>query len=213
MASPRRSSATADLSRLHAGALRIVISHELGTFYTFGQQAIPDGCRRPGEHDPRDAKWAANPLAQFLNLCCASVCDRPESFKPRPQMLQFATFAKTANEGLPVDGSDGFQHPCGHVGQLAKRLLGRREETLEFGDGGRPLLAFDADRLIAAHGVSSNPAGFLLDCRRERASGERLVFRLGLDEGRSLDVERFPSDVDGLLEPSVRLRRFLKAPP
>ncbi len=100
-------------------------------------------------------------------------------------MLQFATFAKTANEGLPVDGSDGFQHPCGHVGQLAKRL----------------------------HGVSSNPAGFLLDCRRERASGERLVFRLGLDEGRSLDVERFPSDVDGLLEPSVRLRRFLKAPP
>jgi hypothetical protein len=110
------------------------------------------------------------PAAQFLNLCYASVCDRPESFKPRPQMLQFATLAKTAHEGLPVDGSDGFQHPCGHVGQLAKRLLGRREETLEFGDGGRSLLAFDADRLVAAHGVSSNPAGFLLDCRRERAA-------------------------------------------
>ncbi len=119
-------------------------------------------------------------------------------------MLQFATFAKTANEGLPVDGSDGFQHPCGHVGQLAKRLLGRREETLEFGDGGRSLLAFDADRLVAAHGVSSNPAGFLLDCRRERASGERVALGLRLDEGRSLDVERLPGDPDCMLEPGMR---------
>jgi len=92
-------------------------------------------------------------------------------------------------------------------------VLVHREETLQFGDGGRSLLALDADRQIAAHGVTSNPADFLLDCCREPASRERLVFCLGLPEGRSLDVERFPSDVDGLLEPSVRLRRFLKAPP
>jgi len=48
--------------------LRIVIPHELGSFYAFGQQGIPDGCRRPGEHDPRDAKWTTNPVAPFVNL-------------------------------------------------------------------------------------------------------------------------------------------------
>lgn len=60
-------------------------------------------------------------------------------------MHQLAPLAKTANKSLPVDGYDGFQHPCGHVGQLAHRLLRRREEALEFGDGGRALLAFDAE--------------------------------------------------------------------
>jgi hypothetical protein len=30
-------------------------------------------------------------------------------------MLQFPVLAKAANEGLPVDGYDGFQHPCRHV--------------------------------------------------------------------------------------------------
>jgi len=41
-------------------------------------------------------------------------------------MLQFAALANAPNEGLPVD-YDRFQYPCGHVGQLAKRLLGCRE--------------------------------------------------------------------------------------
>ncbi len=128
-------------------------------------------------------------------------------------MLQFAALAKAANEGLPVDGYDGFQHPCGHVGQLAKRLLRRREETLELGDGGRPLLALDADRLVAADGVGANPAGFLLDGRRERASGERVVFRLGLDEGRPLDVESFTDSLNSLLELSVRGLRVKESLP
>ena len=118
-------------------------------------------------------------------------------------MLQLAALQKAANEGLPVDGYDGFQDSCGHVGQLAKRLIGRREEALELGDGGRSLLAFDADCLIAVHGNSSNPVGFLLDCR-ERANGERVALGLRLNEGRPLDVERLPGDPDCMLEPGMR---------
>ncbi len=85
-------------------------------------------------------------------------------------MLQFAALAKAANEGLPVDGYDGFQHPCGHVGQLAKRLLVRREETLEFSDCGRALLALGAQRLVAADSFGPCSGSFLFDYRRARAS-------------------------------------------
>ena len=119
-------------------------------------------------------------------------------------MLKFTALANTAHEGLPVDGYDGFQHPCGHIGQLAKRLLGRREETLEFSDGSRALLAFDAERLVAADGFGPCSGSFLFDCRRERVGGECHAFRLGLDEGRPLDVERLPGDPDCMLEPGVR---------
>ena len=119
-------------------------------------------------------------------------------------MLQLAVLAEAANKGLPVDSDDGFQHPGGHIGQLAKRLLVRREEMLKFGDGGRSLLAFDAERLIVADGLGTCSSGFFLDRRRERASGKRLAFRLGLDEGRPLDVERLPGDPDCMLEPGVR---------
>jgi len=45
-------------------------------------------------------------------------------------MLQFAALAKAANEGLAVDGYDGFQHSCGHVEQLAERLLPAPEQTM-----------------------------------------------------------------------------------
>jgi hypothetical protein len=33
-------------------------------------------------------------------------------------MLQFAVLAKAADEGLPVDGSDGFQHSCHGLGYI-----------------------------------------------------------------------------------------------
>jgi hypothetical protein len=128
-------------------------------------------------------------------------------------MLQFAALAKAADDGLPVDGYDGFQHPCGHVGQLAKRLLVRREETLEFSDGGRSLLAFDAERLVAADGVGTCSGRFLFDCRRERASGECLTFRLGLDEGRPLDVESFTGYLNSLPELGMRGLRVKESLP
>ena len=87
-------------------------------------------------------------------------------------MLQLAALAKAANEGLPVDGYDGFQHPCDHILQLAKRLLGRREKTLEFGDGSRSLLTLGAQRLVAVDGVRPGVSGFFLDRRRERTGGK-----------------------------------------
>src|ERR1700724_2848002 len=68
-------------------------------------------------------------------------------------MFQLAALAKAANKGVPVDAYDGFQHPCDHVGQLGKRLLGRREETLKFGDGGRSLLEFDGRVWVRPDGV------------------------------------------------------------
>ncbi len=119
-------------------------------------------------------------------------------------MLQFAALAKAANEGFPVDGYDSCQHRYGHVGQLAKRLLVRWEETLEFGDGGFSLLALHTERLVVAHSFRTCSGGFFLDGRRERASGECHAFRLGLDEGRPLDVERLPGDPDCMLEPGMR---------
>jgi len=114
-------------------------------------------------------------------------------------MLQFAALTDAVDEGLTVDCSDGYYHSCHGLCQRAEGLFRCREQALQFGDGGGSLLALDADRLIAAHGVSSNPAGFLLDGRRERASGERLAFRLGLDEGRSLDFERLADYLDRML--------------
>jgi hypothetical protein len=86
--------------------------HELGAFYSFGQQGIPDGRRRPREYDPRDAKWAANPLAPFVDLCGVGGCHRPEPFKSRAQMLQLAALAKAPHQGLAFDCYDGFQYPC-----------------------------------------------------------------------------------------------------
>jgi hypothetical protein len=128
-------------------------------------------------------------------------------------MLQLAALAKAANEGLSVDGYDGFQHARGHAGQLAKRLLGHREETLEFSDGSRALLAFDAERLVAADGFGPCSGSFLFDCRRERVGGECLAFRLGLDEGRPLDVEGFPGSLNGSLELSMPRPRIKKSLP
>jgi hypothetical protein len=116
-------------------------------------------------------------------------------------MLQFAALAKAANDGLPVDRDDRFQHPS-----YRHRLLGRREETLEFGDGGRPLLTFGAQRPVAADGFRPGVSGFFLYCRGERASGERLALDLRLSERGPLNVERLPGDLDRLLEPSVCLR-------
>ena len=128
-------------------------------------------------------------------------------------MLQFAALAKAAKEGLALDGYDRLQHSCHGLCQRAKRLLRCREETLEFGDGGRSLLAFDAERLVAAEGFSSNPAGFLLDCRWERTSGERLVFRLGLDEVRPFEVQRVAGKLYRIVESQVGLPGLLKVPP
>jgi hypothetical protein len=128
-------------------------------------------------------------------------------------VLQFAALADAAHQGLAVDGYDGFQHPCGHVGQLAKSLLGRRKETLEFGDGGRSLLALDAERLVVPQSFRPCSGGFLYDRRRERASGKRLAFRLGLDEGRPLDVEPLPDNLDCVLEVSMCRSRIKESLP
>jgi hypothetical protein len=128
-------------------------------------------------------------------------------------MLQLAVLAEAANKGLPVDSYDGFQHPGGHIGQLAKRLLVRREEMLKFGDGGRSLLAFDAERLIVADGLGTCSSGFFLDRRRERASGKRLAFRLGLDECKSLDVKGFSGSLNSSLELNVRGLRVKESLP
>jgi len=92
-------------------------------------------------------------------------------------------------------------------------LFRRREEPLEFGEGGRSLLTLGAKGLIAEDGFRPGVSGFFLDGRRETANGERLVFRLGLHEGRPLDVERPPGDLDGVLESRVCLFGFRKTLP
>jgi hypothetical protein len=56
-------------------------------------------------------------------------------------------------------------------------------------------------------------SGFFLDGRREGTNGKRVALRLRLDEGRPLDVERPPGDLDRMLEPGVGVRRFFKVPP
>ena len=127
-----------------------------------------------------------------------------KALEASPQLLQFAALAKAPHEGLPVNGYDGRQHPCDHVGQLAKRLLGRREETLEVCDGGFSLLALHTERLVAADALGTCSGSFLFDRGRERPSGKCLAFRLGLDEGRPLGVERLPGDPDCMLEPGMR---------
>jgi hypothetical protein len=86
---------------------------------------------------------------------------------------------------------------------LTQRLSRCPEQTLQVGDGGRSLLAFDAERLVMADGFRPGAGGFLLDGRRERASGAYLAFRLGLDEGRPLDFECLPGDLDCMVEPDV----------
>ena len=79
--------------------------------------------------------------------------------------------------------------------------------------GGRPLLTLGAQRLVSAEGFRPWPAGFFLDGRREGTGGKRVALRLRLDEGRPLDVERLPCDLDRVLEPSVCLLSFFKAAP
>jgi hypothetical protein len=128
-------------------------------------------------------------------------------------MLQFVALAKAANEGLPVDDYDGFQDSCHGLCQWAEGLFRRREETLEFGDGGRPLLTFGNQRPVAADGFRPGVSGFFLYCRRERASGERLTLDFRRSERGPLNVERLPGDLDRLLEPSVCLPSLFKAPP
>jgi hypothetical protein len=54
---------------------------------------------------------------------------------------------------------------------------------------------------LMADGFRPGAGGFLLDGRRERASGAYLAFRLGLDEGRPLEFECLPGDLDCMVEP------------
>jgi len=86
----------------------MVVPYELRGFHGFGEQRIPDGCRRPGERDPRKAEWPANTLAPFVNLCGVGVGDRPEPLEPRAELLQFAALTDAVDEGFTVDGSDGL---------------------------------------------------------------------------------------------------------
>jgi hypothetical protein len=93
---------------LYARCLGIVIPHELRGFHGFGEQSITDGCRRPGERDPRDADFATNSLAPFPDLCYVCVGLLAEPLEPRAELLQFATLTDAVDEGLPVDYADGF---------------------------------------------------------------------------------------------------------
>jgi hypothetical protein len=92
---------------------------------------------------------------------------------------------------------------------LAQSLSRCPEQTLQVGDGGRSLLAFDAERLVMADGFRPGAGGFLLDGRRERASGAYLAFRLGLDEP---DVPELRVK-ESLPEESVALVRVLGVVP
>jgi hypothetical protein len=87
----------------------------------------------------------AKPPAPLVNVCCAGVCHRPEPFKPSAQKLQLAALAKAEHEALTVDCYDSFQHSCHGFCQRAEDPFGRREQALQLGDGGRSLLALDAD--------------------------------------------------------------------
>jgi hypothetical protein len=66
---------------------------------------------------------------------------------------------------------------------------------------------------LMADGFRPGAGGFLLDGRRERASGAYLAFRLGLDEGRPLEFECLPGDLDCMVEPDVPGRRVKESLP
>ena len=96
---------------------------------------------------------------------------------------------------------------------MAQSLSRRQKQTLQVGYGGLSLLAFDAERLVMAHSFRTCSGSFLLDRRRERASGECHAFRLGLDEGRPLDVEGFSGSLKSSLELSMHGLRVKESLP
>jgi hypothetical protein len=123
-------------------------------------------------------------------------------------VLQFAALADAAHQGLAVDGYDGFQHPCGHVGQLAKSLLGRRKETLEFGEGRLSRVALEPEGLIAPHRFDAWLGRSVFDGGWQGMSGERISFYVDLAEREPFRVEPFPGYLDRALEVPIRLFCF-----
>jgi len=191
----------------------IVIPYEFGGFDGFGEQGIPDGSRRPAEPNPRDADGTTNSLVPLVNLCGVSVCHRPESFKPRAEVFQFAALADAAHQGLAVDCHDSFQHPCDHIWQLAKRLLGRREETLEFGEGRLSRVALEPEGLVAPHRFDAWLGRSAFDGGWQGMRGEGVPFDVDLDESQPFHLERFPGYADRALKASIHLLRSSEALP
>lgn len=153
----------------HAGAIGIVIPQESGGFYRCAEERIPGGRGRPGEGDPRNAEAPSCPSAPFVEFCLVRVRHHSKALESCRQVLQFASFTNATHEGFPVDTDDSLQQACGRLYERTQDLFRGRKQTLQVGDGGRSLLAFDAERLVAADGLGTCSGGFLFDRRRERA--------------------------------------------
>ncbi len=76
---------------------------------------------------------------------------RSKAFESSAEALQFAALTNAPHERFAVDCDDGLQRPCGHIWQLAKCLLGRREETLDFCEGRLSRVALEPEGLVAPH--------------------------------------------------------------
>ena len=193
---------------LYARCPGIVIPNERRRFHGFGEQRLPDGWRRPGEGDPRDAGRTANPLAPFRDLSFMGVGHRSKSFKSSAEVLQFAALTNATHEGFPIDRDDGLKQANGRLGQETEGLFTCRKQPLEFCDGGLSRLVLDPEGLVASDGVGPSIGSFLLDRRRETLGSEQLALGFSLLERRPFSGECLPSDPSRRCQARVRVLCF-----
>ena len=89
-----------------------MIPYELGGVYSFGQQGIPDGCRRPGECDSGYSERMANSPTPLVYLCRVRVGHGPKSFKSRAELLERSPTADTPTRAFgPASMQQSAQPP------------------------------------------------------------------------------------------------------
>lgn len=177
------------------------------------EEGLPDGCRRPGERNPRDANWTTDPLAPFVKLCCVRVSRCPEPFESITEMFQFSALTNAPHERVPVNGDGGFQQANGRLGQQRDGLLSGRKQPLEFGDGGLSGVALDPEGLVAPPRFDGRVCRIFFHCVWKRMGSEGTVFYFGLDERTPFDGEGLPGDLDRALEVPIGVLGFEKTLP
>ena len=183
------------------------LPYEFRGFRWRAEQGLPDGCRRPWEYDLRDADCTTNPLAPPPDISLVGVGHRFESFKSRPDVLEFAAFLDAPHERFPVNGDDGLQQANGRLDQQTDRLFRGRKQSLEFGEGRLSRVALEPEGLVAPHRFDAWLGRSVFDGGWQGMRGEGVPFDVDLDERQPFRVERRPGYLDRAVEvPSVLLR-------
>jgi len=123
-------------------------------------------------------------------------------------MLQFAALAKAADEGLPVDGYDGFQQANDRFGQQTEGLFRGRKQSLKFGDGGMSRVALDPEGLVPPPRFDGRVCRGFFHRMWKRMGCEGTAFYVGLDERTAFDGEGLLGDLDRALEVTMGVLSF-----